>query len=102
MIHGISFECINDSRASYSFLITGREALEAAAIFNYSVNSQEYLITGDGISFRSHNSIKNVTTTLSPSIDNDSDTIDLHIFILVLVVVVTVGLILVVALAIGL
>ena len=98
MIHGVSFACINDSKASYSFLITGKEASEVAAIFNYTISAQEYLLTGDGISFSLHNSLSNVTTAPS-SLENDSDTIDLYLFILVIVLVVTAGLIVVVGLS---
>ena len=96
MIHGISFECITDIMASYSFLITGERALEAAEIFNYTISTQEQLITDDGISFSSDNSLKDVAAT-SSSMDNDDDTIDLHIFIVVIVIVIAVGLIVVVA-----
>lgn len=98
MIHGVSFVCINDSRASYSFLITGKEASEAATIFNYTISAQEYLLTGDGISFSLHNSVNNVTTSPS-SLENDSDTIDVYLFILVIVLVATAGLIVVVGLS---
>lgn len=101
MIHGISFECIDDSRASYSFLITGKEALEAATVLNYIFNNQEYLITDDGISFSSQNSIKNVTTTSPSSFDSDNDTIHLNIFILVLAVIFAVAAILVAGISVG-
>ena len=98
MIHGVSFACLNDSKASYSFLITGKEASEAAAIFNYTISVQEYLLTGDGISFSLHNSVNNVTTSPS-SLENDSDTIDIYLFILVIVLVATAGLMVVVGLS---
>ena len=100
MIHGVSFACINDLKASYSFLITGKEASEAAATFNNTISAQEHLLTGDGISFSLHNSLNNVTTSPS-SLENDSDTIDLHLFILIIVLVATAGLIVVVGLSIA-
>ena len=97
MIHGISFECITDMTASYSFLLTGERALEAAEIFNHSVATRGRLITDDGISFSSDSSLKDVVPTSSSSHENDTDTIDLHIFILVAVIFITVGVIVAVA-----
>ena len=74
--------------ATYSFLITGEMALEAAEIFNRSIaTTQGQLITDDGISFSSHDSLKDVATTSSSSQENDADTVDLYIFIVVIVVV---------------
>ena len=97
MIHGISFECISDMMASYSFLITGEQALGAAETFNHSIATQGQLITDDGISFSTDSSLKDVAATSSSSHEDDADTIDLHILILVIVIVITVGVIVAVA-----
>ena len=84
--------------ATYSFLITGEMALEAAKIFNRSIaTTQGQLITDDGISFSSHDSLNDVATTSSSSQENDTDTVDLYIFIMVIAVVVAVLLIVMVA-----
>ena len=83
--------------ATYSFLITGEMALEAAEIFNHSIaTTRGQLITDDGISFSSYDSLNDVATT-SSSQENDADTVDLYIFIVVMAVVVAVLLIVMVA-----
>ena len=104
MIHSVSFECINDSMASYSFLITGEGALEVAAVFNHSLNNQKHLTTVNGVSFSLviHSPLQNNNTSLTTDTDDDSDTIQLNVFaFLVLIVIIAVGLILVVGLSVG-
>ena len=98
IIRGISFECINDSVASYSFLVAGEGALEVAVAFNHSLNNRERLTTNDGVSFslHMHSPIQNNSTT-STSTDDDTDTIHLNLFtFLVIAVILVVGLILIV------
>ena len=96
MIHSVSFECINDSMASYSFLITGEGALEVAAVFNHSLNNQKHLTTVNGVSFSLHSPLQNNDTSLTTDTDDDSDTIQLNVFaFLVLILIIPVGLILI-------
>ena len=101
MIHSVSFECINDSMASYSFLITGEGALEVAAVFNHSLNDQKHLTTINGVSFSLHSPLQNNSKS-SISTTDDSDTIHLNIFaFLALIVIIAVGLILIIGLSVG-
>ena len=98
MILSISFECINDSLARYSFFITGEGSSEVTAVFNHSFNSHKHLTTDDGISFSSHSSVK----TSASQNEDDGVTIQLTVFItLVLAVFFTVGLVLIIGLSVG-
>ena len=101
-ILGISFTCVNDSTATYSFLVTGEDALEAATVFNYSLANQDYITTDGGISFSLHNSVKNTTDTMQPTFteNNNDDMINSNIFIALIVliaVIAAVGLVFILA-----
>ena len=86
------FECRGSSQASYSIVITGEDALLAAAVLNHSLNREEHFTTETGIQFSAYNSTKlSNTITSTPTINSeqhDDSITPIHLTILTILTLV--------------